>query len=112
MLKTSARNSICHLSPNLVFFAKLMSQLLIPGPQQMERGALPMVPGVTVALVNKLGSKAKPVTGWQAGAVGSIACGRGPVKAAQTVFRGLTVLKAPAKFGWPGASKSKVVSSS
>ena len=35
-----------------------MSQLLIPGPQQIERGALPMVPGATVALVNKLGSKA------------------------------------------------------
>src|SRR5256885_8678137 len=70
MLKTSARNSICHLSPNLVFFRKLMSQLLVPGPQQMERGALPMVPGATVELVNKLGSEAQPQEGQSAWNVG------------------------------------------
>jgi hypothetical protein len=45
-------------SPNLVCLEKLISQLLIPGPQQIERGALSMVPGATVAFVNKLGSKA------------------------------------------------------
>src|SRR5215469_7805516 len=114
MLKRSARNSIDSLSPSLVCLEKLISQLLIPGPQQSERGALPIVPKGTVALVIRLGSKEKPETGWQAGRVGSSCCANGPVKAAHTVLRGFTVLNfAPeAKFGWPGSSKSKVVSSS
>src|SRR5207245_237932 len=110
MLKRSARNSMRNLSPSDVCLEKLMSQLLMPGPQQIERGALPIVPDATVEFVNKLGSKANPVTGWQAGAVGSNCCAKGPVPAAQTGLRGLTVLNGPTKFGWPGASKSNVVS--
>ena len=66
-----------------------MSQLLMPGPQQIERGALPIVPDATVEFVNKLGSKANPVTGWQAGAVGSNCCAKGPVPAAQTARRNI-----------------------
>ena len=37
-----------------------MSQLLIPGPQQIERGALPMVPGATVAIGEQVGIEHKP----------------------------------------------------
>src|ERR1700722_1974827 len=48
-------------SPSGVSFTSPMSMLLIPGVQQIERGALPMVPGGTVELVNNVGSKAKPL---------------------------------------------------
>src|SRR5215471_6255598 len=39
---------------------KPISQLLMPGEQQIERGALPIVPGGTVAFVNCDGSNTNP----------------------------------------------------
>src|SRR5271169_5467718 len=84
-----------------------MSVLLIPGPQQIERGAFPIVPAATVELVKRLGSKTYPETGWQGVPVPE----SGPVNAAQTVLRGLTVLNGAVRLGSPGATKSNVVSS-
>src|ERR1700730_18233544 len=109
----SPRNSMLSFSPiSLVCFEKLMSQLLMPGPQQMERGALPIVPNCGPPLAgsfeNRLGSKTKPDTRDQGGAPGA----KGPVKAAQTVPRGLTALNGATRFGSPGASKRNVESSS
>src|SRR5271167_1589043 len=91
MLKMSARNCIWTLSPMAVFFMKLMSVLLIPGPQQMVLGALPMVPGATVEFVKELGSNTNP-----------------------PVCRILVFTRCgcpAAKFGSPAASKRKVLSS-
>jgi hypothetical protein len=43
MVPHVGRNSICHRSVNLVSLEKLKSQLLIPGPQQIDPRALPIV---------------------------------------------------------------------
>src|ERR1700693_2545975 len=49
------------LSFSGVSFTNPISRLFIPGVQQIERGALPIVPGATVEVVNSVGSNAKPL---------------------------------------------------
>src|SRR5437879_13675619 len=72
MLNSSARNSSRARSARDVALRMPISKLLMPLPQQIERGALPIVPKRTVAFVKMLGSK-PPAMGTQGhGAVGGV----------------------------------------
>ena len=87
--KSPPRNSILSFSPSAKPLKKPISQLLIPGLQQIERGAFPIVPGATVELVNRFGSKTNP-----------------------SFCRTFCVWKGAVRFGSPGASKKKLLNSS
>src|SRR5437899_1205842 len=113
-LNNSPRNSSLKRSLTGVTFKKAISQLLIPGPQQMVRGALPIVPRPTVASVNVLGSKAALMGTHGVGGSVAFTPAVGPVPSAHVLFRGsIRRNVAPGlKFGWPGVSKSKLDCSS
>src|SRR6266849_4108183 len=107
-LKSSPRNSSLQRSLSCVTFWKPISQLLIPGPQHTVRGALPIVPGATVASVKLLFGSNPALIGWQSTPVPD----DGPVPNAHTVFFGLIDLNGATTLGSPGVSKSKLDCSS
>ena len=71
------------------------SQLLIPGPQQTVRGALPIVPGATVLFVKLLLGSNPALIGWQSMPVPEL----GPVPNAQVAAFGLMDLNGATTFG-------------
>src|SRR5215470_4053433 len=90
-LKSSPRNSSLKRSVKGVNLVNPISQLLMPGPQQIVRGAFPIVPGETVSSVKASGLKPALMSVQVEGSV--------PVPTAQVSLRGLIEWNGAATLG-------------